>query len=499
MPWLKRPSRPERTPALLLGIRPIAVVEIVAMLGLALALDRFLFNGTRFMELAPHPFWAVVLLTAAQYGTREALLATALSTAALLTGNLPEQGFSEDRSAWLLRISSTPVLWIIAGVVIGEIRERHKRKTEALGGELASVREQARTFAEAYERLDTTKRELEARIAGQVQTVRAMHRASRAIERQGTSEVLVGVATLVQTVLNPVKFSLFLVNGPRLETAASYGWHEEDRYASEFDSASPLFQAIISRSEFLTAVNHEQEMILGEEGVLAGPIISEETDRVLGMLKIEDIAFVDLTPTNVQNFQVICDWIGTAYDNALRHERRAAEKALEVQTVRAMHRASRAIERQGTSEVLVGVATLVQTVLNPVKFSLFLVNGPRLETAASYGWHEEDRYASEFDSASPLFQAIISRSEFLTAVNHEQEMILGEEGVLAGPIISEETDRVLGMLKIEDIAFVHLTPTNVQNFQVICDWIGTAYDNALRREFRAGERTVGSQVLGQPS
>jgi hypothetical protein len=317
----------------LLGIRPIAILEIVAMLGLALAVDRFLFNGTRFTGLTPHPFWAVVLLAAAQYGTREALLAAALSTAALLVGNLPEQGFGEDRSAWLLRISGTPVLWIIAGVVIGEIRERHKRKTEALGRELAEVREQARAFAEAYERLDTTKRELEARIAGQVRTVRAMHLASRAIERQGTAEVLMGVATLVQTVLNPGKFSLFLVNGPRLEAVASHGWHEEDRYSEEFDSTSPLFQEIIGRCEFLTAVNQEHELILGEEGVLAGPLISEETDKVVGMLKIEDIAFIDLTPTNVQNFQVLCDWIGTAYDNALRHERRAAERAAEPQAL----------------------------------------------------------------------------------------------------------------------------------------------------------------------
>jgi hypothetical protein len=322
------PPRPKQEPTLLLGIRPIAAFEIGAMLGLALAMDKLLFDGMRFTEMAPHPFWAVILLAAAQYGTREALLAAAFSTAALLLGNLPEQGFGEDRSAWLLRVSGTPVLWIIGGAVIGEIRERHKRKTERLDGELAEVREQARAFAEAYERLDTTKRELEARIAGQVQTVRAMHRASRAIERQGTSEVLVGVATLVQTVLNPVKFSLFLVNGPRLEAAASHGWHEGDRYSSEFDSASPLFQAIIGRCEFLTAVNQEHERIIGEEGVLAGPLISEETDRVLGMLKIEDIAFIDLTPTNMQNFQVVCDWIGTAYDNALRHEWKAVKRAV---------------------------------------------------------------------------------------------------------------------------------------------------------------------------
>jgi hypothetical protein len=321
-------ARPPRPPRRLLGIRLAALLESIAVLALALAADTLLLAGDRLAGIAPHPFWVVVVLVAVQYGTKEGLAAAALSTAALLAGQVPEQGFGEDHYAWLLRISTTPVLWFIAAVVIGEIRDGHRRRADALREELAELREQALAISAAYERLHATKTELEVRVAGQVRTVRTMYAAVRAIERQGTHEVLIGVAPLVQAVLNPAKFSLFLLDGRRLEAAATQGWGAEDRFARGFEADSPLFRAVVARRQVLTAVNPEQEAILRGEGMLAGALVSAETNRVVGMLKVEDIAFAELNPATVQNFRIVCDWIGTAYDGALRAARFATEQAL---------------------------------------------------------------------------------------------------------------------------------------------------------------------------
>ena len=52
---------------------------------LPLLADHLLFGGDRFAAVSPHPFWIVVLLIAAQYGTSEALAAAALASAALLS------------------------------------------------------------------------------------------------------------------------------------------------------------------------------------------------------------------------------------------------------------------------------------------------------------------------------------------------------------------------------------------------------------------------------
>jgi polysaccharide biosynthesis protein PelD len=318
----------ERRPRRILGFRIAALIETGTLLAAALAVDELLLGGNRFAGVTPHPFWAVVLLAAAQYGTREGILAAALAAAALMVGRLPEQGFGEDLNAWLLRIGETPVLWFAAGVVFGEIRDGHRREADALRENLTELREQASAIAEAYERLSATKAELETRVAGQVRTVHAMYAAARAIEQQGTGEVLIGVAPLVRSVLSPAKFSLFLLNGQLLEAAATEGWHSDDQFLRVFDPASPLFLAVIGRRQILTGANAEYEAILRGEGMLAGPLVSEETGKVVGMLKIEEIPFIELTLSSVQSFRILCDWIGTAYDNALRYERLLAEQVL---------------------------------------------------------------------------------------------------------------------------------------------------------------------------
>ena len=310
-----------RRPRKLAGLRVSALAEIVVLLAVALLADHLLFGGDRFTAVSPHPFWIVVLLIAAQYGTSEALAAAALASAALLFDNLPEQAFNEDLYPWLLRLSVNPVLWCIAAVTLGEIRAGHRRKAETLQEAMAEAQEQARAIAEAYEHLLQIKTTLEVLVAGQVRTVRTVYTAARAIERQSIVEVLTGIPQLVRTVMNPEKFSFYLLNGSTLEAAATEGWRAGDPFRREFHAGSPVFAAVVGERRFLVASDADHEPLLEGEGVLAGPLFSEETGEVFGMLKIEGMAFHELTPAGVQNFQILCDWIGTAFAKAQRFER----------------------------------------------------------------------------------------------------------------------------------------------------------------------------------
>ncbi|HEY7578046.1 MAG TPA: GAF domain-containing protein [Acetobacteraceae bacterium] len=310
----------ERSPRSIAGLRASALAETLVLLAIALLIDGFLFNGDRFGAVSPHPFWIVVLLIAAQYGTSEALVAAVLCSAGLLVDNLPEQAFNEDLYAWLLRISYNPVLWCIAAVTLGEIRAGHRRKAEALQRELDEAQEQARAFADAYERQSRIKTTLEVLVAGQQRTVRTMRAAACAIERQSTIEVLTGIPVLVRSVIGPEKFSFYLLNGSVLELAAKKGWTSEDDFRRVFTAASPLFAAVVAERQLLTASDPAHELILAEEGLLAGPLFSEETGEVFGMLKIEALPFQEFTPGTFQNFQIVCDWIGTAFAKAQRFE-----------------------------------------------------------------------------------------------------------------------------------------------------------------------------------
>jgi hypothetical protein len=301
-------------------VRGTALIEISAFLAAMLLLDWGIGGGSHFADVSPHPFWIIVLLASSYYGTSTGLAAAALSAGALLIGNLPEQGFGEDHSAWLLRISAAPVLWVIAAVVLGEIHSRQQRVRDELKHERDQARGAALKITQAYENLTKITRDLEVKVASQAQTIHTTYRASRAIDQQTGDDVLAGVANFVQSIMAPKKFSLFLLNNNILEMSTAVGWVPGARLRTEIDKTSPLYEEVVSRRRILIITDPEHETSLAGQGLLAGPLVNTETNQLIGMLKIEELEFADLNPSTLHNFQLACDWIGMSFTRARRVE-----------------------------------------------------------------------------------------------------------------------------------------------------------------------------------
>jgi hypothetical protein len=314
------------------GIRVSAIVEVVLFLGLALAVDHFFFDGNRFRSARQHPFWIPVLLVSIQYGTNAGLLAALAATGALLIGNLPPQPISEDRFAWLFEAAKLPLMWLVAAVVLGELRVRQLRERAALRRQLEETASRERVLTDAYKRLSGVKDALETRLASQLKSAVGMYEAVRAIEKLDPSEVLMGMANLVRSVMNPEKFSAWLLHNGRLDLAVREGWSDQDELPTRYAPDSALFQEVVARQRVLSVANPDDAPALTGAGMVAAPIVVPDTGRVIGMLKIEKLGFLDLTFSNLQMLKVLCQWIGAAYDNALRFQTARAESVVNTET-----------------------------------------------------------------------------------------------------------------------------------------------------------------------
>ncbi|MGQ3070402.1 MAG: GAF domain-containing protein [Ferrovibrionaceae bacterium] len=308
---------------------PRALLEILLFVAVTLAIDHFFFDGHRFRTVTLHPFWLMVLLVSVQYGVAEGLAAALAGTAALWIGNLPPARLDQDLYGYWLGVAAMPAAWLAAAVLFGELRARDRRRIIVLSRALADGERQNETLSRAYDEISAAKRELEARVAGQLRTVFSIYQAAKAIERLGPGEVLSGVAELVRAILSAKRFSVFLLKGDALEAIAlesvvTEGWGADERLPERYDAGSALFQAVVGGQRFLCAARAADAGILGDDGVLAGPILSAE-GRVLGMLKIEGLAFLDLNLTAIENFRIVCDWIGTAFAKAQAFETAASD------------------------------------------------------------------------------------------------------------------------------------------------------------------------------
>lgn len=302
------------------GIQKSALIEMLTILSL-LTVVSFLFgDGTRFVETHPHPFWIVILLMIVQYGTIEAILATVFATIFMYVDNVPQQLVEESTFSYQFRLCFTPFLWFSASFLLGELRMRLQAKLDETSDERDQAFLQAEAITRNYEVLKTVKENLESRLAGQIRTVAATYETVKELETLNPAQILMRLDHVVQTALNPKKFSVFASGPNGLEATTSEGWESEDVFSRRFNLETTLYREVVINQRMVCVINKEDQECLDGEGVMAAPLIDAYSGEVFGMLKIEEIEFFKLDIGNLETFKTICDLIGSAYSNAIKYK-----------------------------------------------------------------------------------------------------------------------------------------------------------------------------------
>ena len=300
-------------------IRPSAFIEIGIFFLVAIIID-LMMKGDRFISVSPHPFWIIVLLTSVQYGVKEGFLSAIVATFVLLVGNMPVRPEGFDAFHHLYDAFINPVMWLLAALILGEMRQRHARRQQKLVEELYESRIREETIAERYNDIRQIKENLEFRVAGQLRTAFAAYDAARAIEVRDPNGVLDGVEKLVSVLLNAERYSIFIFKNDRLVLQSSVGWPADAIYPREYDSNSTLYREVLTKGRVMTLVNEDDERKLDGHGVLAGSLYDVVSGRVFGMLKIESMGFSVLNFSTIESFKVLCEWVGAAYARAVGYQ-----------------------------------------------------------------------------------------------------------------------------------------------------------------------------------
>lgn len=296
------------------------LVETLLCVGAVLAADALWGAGDRFRDLQPHPFGAVVLLMAVHYGTREALAATAVCTVALLWGNLPAQSIDQNIHDYSVRVLLQPLLWMIAALVLGELRMRHRLAYHEALELLNNAERRAALLTRSHQELTAAKERLETRLAGQLSTATGLFEAARTLETLDPGKVIAGAIDLVGTALQARAFSLFLLEGDALVLVAAQGSTRKRPLVERYASTTALFKEVVGGQRVVSVSTAAGEAVLDGHGLVAGPLIDPASGQLVGMLKVEEMGFLDFNLSSLQTFKTMAEWIGAAYANALAHQ-----------------------------------------------------------------------------------------------------------------------------------------------------------------------------------
>ncbi len=302
-----------------LGVRKSAFFEITIYLFIVIASSNLFSDGTRFLDMSPHPFWGILLLVSAQYGRKEALFCVFFCTLFLYTGNLPKQTISQNSYDYLLHLTLLPILWLIVSVTLSGIKYRKDEAALESESLTKKYKKQLDVITTSYNKLKNMNTALETKLASEVGSAVKIYNAVKELDKID-SNLIEAAGGIISSTLNPEKYSIYILEDDILSQRGIYGWGQGDSYQESFYQKDKIFQEVVINKRIITILNKDDLSILKEEGILAGPIIDSETGAIFGMLKIEDLKFDGLNSRNLHTFKMLCNWIGGALNNAKKLE-----------------------------------------------------------------------------------------------------------------------------------------------------------------------------------
>lgn len=301
-------------------LRLSAIIELVVFIGLFLLADYTMGTGTRFWATAPHPLWAVVILLSVQYGTSAGLIAAIAASITLLSGHFPPQNVDQDYYDYLLYIGWRPIVWMLTGLLLGELRRRQLVQNAELRADLAQTELREQTLSKAYASTMERVHFLERQIATQAQTVLTVFRAAQNVEQLEVSDVITGIESLVDEILAPNKFSVFVPSRNNLDALVSHGWETPTEFSRQIHGESQLYASLLTERRILMINRQDDAAILGKDAVIAIPVQNNETGEILAVIRIEEIDFDKLNSSLLINANLVRQWLSSAFAKAETYE-----------------------------------------------------------------------------------------------------------------------------------------------------------------------------------
>ncbi len=311
--------------AALRDTQPFAYVEIAVGLGVLALLNLLFFrvDNWGYFDSNPHPFWLIVIPIAARYGALPGYAAGFASAALYFLFIL-----LQPRSAFVVDVFSSqailnPVLFIIAGGALGELREAQKRAHKALAERYDEVEAGLQDIAQRYLAAVEINHEMQRRIVTQTSTVTTLYQAAKRLEELDVEELAPAALELVTSFIEADACALYLRQDGRFVLKAALPAGDRVPRPTELDTTRGLLAIAVGARRTVTVRDVIAEAtpaeIMSQPLLMATPLAGQDGE-VIGLLTVERIPFLRFTPTAVKLFGLLGDWASTAFQTALRFQ-----------------------------------------------------------------------------------------------------------------------------------------------------------------------------------
>lgn len=264
--------------------------------------------GPHLGSISPHPLWIPVLLLSSQCGTMAGIAAAAASMALHWLTGMPPQNGGEDIYDYLYRVWREPMLWPVAAVVLGGFQAQQAQRMQALRSRLIEAKAQLRTIGNLAQELRAHCDTLERQIACAAdRSIEAGLAALDDVRKAGPEGLGFTLPRAMEILVGTASYLLFTLRDNRLVAAPDFSRVLDDAgKLPRIESLPEGLEAKLVREQRLLSIRRVEDAAhLAGSGLIAVPILSPASDRLIGALLIQSMDPMRLTEETEQSVRAL--------------------------------------------------------------------------------------------------------------------------------------------------------------------------------------------------
>lgn len=281
----------------------------------------FVPDSLGFVDIDPHPYWAIILIFGFRYGVVAGLLSGIIASILYLSFAwvFVERYLFEEISFYLL-----PSCFLLVGVAVGIGVSRYREKISDFEKEKTQWLHHEKQLKEEIETLKSINLALEKQITTRMATLATLYEGAKRLEILQVDLLYPSILEFITKTLNAEMATLYVKIDTGWKLEESWGFTEEalpkEFYADGEGVVGLAAQAgkILSIRDFLSGEMKEHNRSFQISDVLlAGPLRKGETGEVVGVVAIQRIPFARLNSATVNLFHFLLGWGSRALGRAI--------------------------------------------------------------------------------------------------------------------------------------------------------------------------------------
>jgi len=281
----------------------------------------------------PHPFWLGILTFGLLYGIAEGVTAGIVSSLLYVFLSPNIVGWNPLEWGGLLLL---PASFVLIGVGVGVFHFFVMSRLWELSQKNSYLNKQVEHLDQLSKEITETNLELEKKIVLRMETFQTIYEVAETLNELDTNKLSQAIPALVAKHVKAKQCSFFLMAADEnLYIQSMFGWTKRNLFQNRYSPDDALYASLLSHKE-TSVIEPDVLRSLNEDAFLVSALVSKE-EKLIGMIKIEEIDFDEVSEESIKFFRLLSEWIMYSVKNAITYSKRRKQSLDEIEGIITEH------------------------------------------------------------------------------------------------------------------------------------------------------------------